>query len=97
VLLEAMASGCPVIGSDVGGIPDIITDGENGFLVPERRPDLIAEKIIQLLSDTDLQEKFRKNGFIRIQESFSWVTVSAKFSDVFSLVLARKNESTMKR
>ena len=89
VLLEAMASGCPVIGSNVGGIPDIITDGENGFLVPEKNPELIADRIIQILSDTDLQEKFRKNGLTRIQKSFSWDKIADDFSQIFDLVLTK--------
>jgi glycosyltransferase involved in cell wall biosynthesis len=87
VLLEAMASGCPVIGSNVGGIPDIITDGENGFLVPEQRPDSIAEKIVRIFSDTELQERFRRNGLIRVQESFSWVVIAKKFSEVYCSAL----------
>jgi glycosyltransferase involved in cell wall biosynthesis len=91
VLLEAMASGCPVIGSNVGGIPDIITDGENGFLVPEQRPDIIAEKIIRILADTGLQEKFRRNGLIRVQELFSWEIISKKFSDVYEQVLEKQS------
>jgi len=87
VLLEAMASGCPVIGSNVGGIPDIIVDEVNGFLVPEQDPQHLAEKIVQLLSDTDLQEKFQKNGLIRVREKFSWEKISKDFRDVFDLVL----------
>jgi glycosyltransferase involved in cell wall biosynthesis len=89
VLLEAMASGCPVIGSNVGGIPDIITDGENGFLVPEKNPELIADRIIQILSDPELQEKFRKNGLTRIRKSFSWDKIADDFSQIFDLVLAK--------
>lgn len=87
VLLEAMASGCPVIGSKVGGIPDIIIDGETGFLVPEQRPDILAEKIIQIFSDTTLQEKFRRNGLVRIEELFSWDIISKKFLEVYCAVL----------
>jgi len=89
VLLEAMASGCPVIGSNVGGIPDIITDGETGFLVPEQRPDILAEKILRILADTELQEKFRRNGLIRVNKSFSWETISKQFSEVYGAVLER--------
>jgi L-malate glycosyltransferase len=90
VLLEAMASGCPVIGSNVGGIPDIITDGENGFLVPEQDPHGLAEKIILLLSDERLREKFRSQGLIRVQQSFSWDRIADDFSQIFERVLSTR-------
>jgi glycosyltransferase involved in cell wall biosynthesis len=89
VLLEAMASGCPVIGTDTGGIPDIIIDGENGFLVPEQRPDIIAERIVRIVADTELQEKFRRNGLKRVRDSFSWERISDDFSRVFDQVHER--------
>jgi glycosyltransferase involved in cell wall biosynthesis len=92
VLLEAMASGCPVIGTNVGGIPDIITDGENGFLVPEQRPDLIAEKIVRIFTDTELQEKFRRNGMKRIHDSFSWDIISKDFSIVYDQVFVHQKK-----
>jgi N-acetyl-alpha-D-glucosaminyl L-malate synthase BshA len=87
VLLEAMAAGCPVIGSDVGGIPDIITDGENGFLVPEQNSEILAEKIIQLLSEDNLRDKFRKNGFAKINTMYDWEIITEKFSAVYFEVL----------
>lgn len=89
VLLEAMAMGCPVIGSNVGGIPDIIEDKKTGFLVPERDTAALAERIVQILSDESLREKYRKNGFIRIQERFSWSVVERQFSDVYSTMLKK--------
>ena len=87
VLLEAMASGCPVIATNVGGIPDIIADGENGFLVPERNPDQLAERIVRLLLDTDLKEIFRKNGYAKIEKSFSWERIADQFDAVYHQVL----------
>ena len=93
VLLEAMASGCPVIGSNVGGIPDIIVDGENGFLVPEQRSDILAEKIVQLLSDDKLKEKFRNNGFTRIQQSFTWDHIMNQFWRGYSKALDNDKKS----
>ena len=94
VLLEAMASGCPVIGSNVGGIPDIIADGENGFLVPEQRPDVLAERIVQMLSEDVLKEKFRKNGLMRVRESFSWEIISKHFSEIYCHVLESNGKKT---
>ena len=86
VLLEAMASGCPVIGSNVGGIPDIIDDGENGFLVPERDSTQIAERIVRLLLDAELRVTFRKNGYAKVDESFSWDRISDQFATVYQQV-----------
>ena len=62
VLLEAMASGLPVVGSESGGIPEIVRDGYNGFLVPERDVRQLAEKINLLLSDVDLSAELAQNG-----------------------------------
>lgn len=87
VLLEAMASGCPVIGSNVGGIPDIIKDGENGLLVPEQNPAILAEKIVALLSDTALAERFRQMGYKTVRSRFSWEQISRQFSAVYERVL----------
>jgi glycosyltransferase involved in cell wall biosynthesis len=50
-LLEAMAYGKPVVASKVGGIPEIVHDGETGFLVPPEDPDALAEAMVKLLSD----------------------------------------------
>jgi glycosyltransferase involved in cell wall biosynthesis len=49
--LEAMGAGLPVVGTPTGGMADVIRDGENGRLVPKRRPDLLASTILDLLSD----------------------------------------------
>lgn len=90
VLLEAMAAGCPVIGSNVGGIPDIIVDCENGFLVPERDPSALADRIIALLSDKARAEKLRVNGRETITMKFSWDMIAEKFSNIYAEVATTK-------
>ncbi len=95
VLLEAMASGCPVIGSNVGGIPDIIMDGETGFLVPEQDPHLLAEKIVCLLSDPELREKFKKKGLSRVKTHFSWDSLATRFAGVYHQAVENNAEPGM--
>jgi L-malate glycosyltransferase len=87
VLLEAMASGCPVIGSSAGGIPDIITENINGFLIPEKDPVALAEKIVSLLSEDELAERFRQAGYGTVKTRFSWDEISRQFSDMYRQVL----------
>lgn len=89
VLLEAMAAGCPVVATNTGGIPDIITDGETGFLVPEQDPRALAGAIVRLLSDGKLRDTIGMNGLIRAAEKFSWKVVSARFSEVYSAATGR--------
>lgn len=59
VFMEAMAVGLPVIGTTVGGIPELIDDGHNGFLVPPDDPATTAEAIKRVLLDADLQTAMR--------------------------------------
>jgi len=90
VLLEAMASGCPVIGSSVGGIPDIITDGKTGLLVPERDSHSLAKSIIAVLSDPELRRLLTVNGYERVCRQFAWETITGRFSSVYRQILNPK-------
>jgi glycosyltransferase involved in cell wall biosynthesis len=83
VLLEAMASGVPVIGTNTGGIPDIIEDNVNGFLVPPGDPGAIARAILSILEDADLAERFRKAGLKTVQENFSWERITEVFMEIY--------------
>ena len=67
VFLEAMSAGVPVIGTNVGGIPEIIQDGQNGLLVPPSNPMALAETIVELLRDKTLKEKFQCAGLATAQ------------------------------
>ena len=60
VMLESLACGKPVVASRVGGIPEVVTDGINGFLVQPRDIDGLADKIIKLMSDDDLRARMGK-------------------------------------
>lgn len=62
VISEAMAGGCPVIASNVGGVPSIIRNGVNGSLVAPGKPEEIASEAVKLLKDSALLEYYRENG-----------------------------------
>lgn len=62
VFLEAMAAGTPVIGGLCGGTPELIRDGENGFVVPPDQPGLLAQRMLQLQGDSALRQAFAAAG-----------------------------------
>jgi len=62
VVLEAFAHDRPVVATRVGGVPEIITDGRDGFLVDPRRPDLMAEKIMRVAGDRALRAELTARG-----------------------------------
>lgn len=71
VTVEAMACGKPVVGTSVGGIPDTIEDGKNGFLVPPRDPQSLAEKILLLLENSTLGKEMGLKGRKMAEGRFS--------------------------
>ena len=72
IMLEAMACGTPVLATPVGAIPDIIKDGETGFLLKSNDPKHIAERIVELLNKPELLEKASVNAYNYVRENFSY-------------------------
>jgi glycosyltransferase involved in cell wall biosynthesis len=71
VVTEAMATGKPVIGTKVGGIPDQIIDGYNGFLVPPRDPEAIAQKILYISENPEKTKEMGKKARQLAEEKFN--------------------------
>lgn len=84
VILEGLATGIAVIASDVGGIPDIIKDNYNGFLVKPEYSDDIAQKAVKILSDDALKRKFIENGTGTVQKKYSWSIVINSLKDIYN-------------
>src|SRR5262249_9474378 len=70
-LLEASFLGIPVIGTALSGTPEIIADGETGFVVPPGAVGPLAQRIAQLIEDASLRERFGAAGTARIRERFT--------------------------
>ena len=78
VLIEAMQSGLPVVASDVGGIPDVVVDGETGILVPEKDPDALANAFTRLEGDRSLESRLVEGASRRIGEYFNWKKIATR-------------------
>ena len=70
VIAEAMAASRPLVATRVGGIPELVADGANGFLVPVRAPDQIAQRVIQLLEDPALRARMGAAGRLAAEQKF---------------------------
>jgi glycosyltransferase involved in cell wall biosynthesis len=84
VFLEAMGSGLPIVSTNVDGLPEIIADGINGFLVPPKNADQLADKVCQLLSDTELREKISKHNLVKIKQ-FDINVISEQLEKIYSI------------
>jgi len=82
--LEAMVAGVPVIGTEVGGIPDFLEDGETGLFCEVSNPKSIAEKVELLLNNDELRKKIIENGKKLVEEKHDWVKISQDMKNIFN-------------
>lgn len=83
VVLEAMAVGCPVVASDVGGVSSAVEHGENGLLVEPRQPDQLAEALVRVLCDRDRRLRLGKNGRERFVKHFTAETMARRYGRLY--------------
>lgn len=81
--IEAMANKTPVIASRIGGITDIVYDGETGLLVPPDDPDALAAAISRLFHDSLLQKQIISGGHKLFETTFSWETIAQRTLTIF--------------
>lgn len=88
VLIEAMQVGTPVIGSDSGGIVDIIKDGYNGLLPSPDSPEDWAEAMRKLLEDKELRERFKANALETVAQKFDLEKQTERIQEIIDSVLS---------
>lgn len=89
VYAEALASGLPIVGSAVGGIPELVDDGENGLLVPPGDPAATAGAIRRLADDPDLRRKMSAANRARAEKTLSWDHMAQQYVDLYRRLAAR--------
>jgi len=87
VLLEAMVAGKPCIGSDRGGVPEVISDGETGMIIPYDDPPAIHDAVMKVLSDEKLAARFGKAGKEKALSGYSWSSIATRVRSVYDSVL----------
>jgi len=94
VLLEAMASGSPLVASDVAGIPQAVRDKKDGLLVAEKDPEAMAGAILELLDTPELRKNLGASARERAREVFDWNRVGERFESIFRSVTGAGGETT---
>lgn len=84
VLLEAGTMGCAVIGTDVGGIPEVIDDGKTGFIVPAENEAALADAIDRYLADSELRDRFARAHTERVRSLFSTDALANNYTKIFN-------------
>lgn len=90
VILEAMAAGLPIVTTNQGAIAETIQDGLNGFIVPPRDANALAEKIVILLQNESLRQKMGEAGRSRFSNMYTLENWLERMDQVFTQVLEKK-------
>ena len=88
-LAEAMASGLPTVASRVGGMPELVVDGETGLLVPPDDAGALADALVRLLEDPPLAIRLGAAGRARGERQFSWDAVAERALDLYRPLIDR--------
>lgn len=92
-LAEGMSCGRPVVGSRVGGIPGVVTDGRDGLLVPPGDPAALATACLRVLTDSDLADRLGRAGRRTAVSRFAWSRQLPAYLDLFRDLLGRVPEA----
>jgi len=89
--IESQAMGVPVVASTVGGIPEVVVDGETGLLVPPDDPPALARALIRVLSDRELRQRLGRQGRAHVEANFDWsATVDRMVATYEEMVCGRE-------
>jgi glycosyltransferase involved in cell wall biosynthesis len=82
-ILEAMAMGKPVVATNVGGVPELVEEGETGFLVPPRDPKAIADRVLSLCRDSARRLQMGRAARARVESTFAVQNVTARLEGIY--------------
>lgn len=95
--LEAMASGIPVIGTPVGGIPDFLRDGETGLFCEVHNPRSIAQKVEKLIKDRESRDYIVRQAKEMVENKYNWEKISREMKDILNSKVQNPNVKLMSK
>ena len=95
--LEAMACGTAVVASRVGGIPEVVVDGETGMLVPPGDPAALAAAVRGLAADPERAARLGRAGRERVEAAFSWTRIAERTLSVYADAIADRHQPARSR
>ena len=90
VLLEAMVHGVPCLGTKIGGIPEVIHDGLNGYIVEEGDTSMAAEKLYELLNNDEKRHVMGENAIRIVREHFETNRIVDQYEDLYASILSEE-------
>ncbi len=88
-LIEAQAANIPVITTDVGGVRDIVLDGETGFIVPKNDVESLSDKMRLLIEDENLRKKMSQNGWTFVEHKFHYTTLVKNMEEYYNSLIVK--------
>jgi len=95
VVMEASASGLPVVATAVGEVPQIVTDGETGRLVKPKDADGLAKRIEAIINNPLLGKKMGEAGRRRMEQKYSWEIICEKLEKAYQEVIDRSKQQAL--
>ncbi len=89
ILLETFAAGVPMVSTAVGGIPEVLVEGESGHLVPAGRADVLANRLTELLADAPRRQKMGEAARNRVRDHFSFEGQALAYQTLFDRLVRR--------
>jgi glycosyltransferase involved in cell wall biosynthesis len=96
VCLEAMASGLPIIASNVGGIPDAVQDNENGLLIPPEDHQSLSNSVLVLLNNDQLRKGLGEKGNA-MAGHYSWTAIAEETAEIYQGLVSGSNDHYLKK
>jgi glycosyltransferase involved in cell wall biosynthesis len=88
-LIEAQASGIPIVSTNVGGIKDIVLEGKTGFLIEGDDRDKFTEKLTELIENKNKRQEMSQNGWSFVKDKFQYTKLISNMDEYYKSLLNR--------